>query len=109
MSEQKEVRTNRFTDTELAWIKNTFGTEESLMMLRKIFLPGLDATTPIGMLMDAWTSLPLKEMGEAEAVRLVQARNNMINHTETQLVMLRALASDTTGNVAEKIKKNSSK
>lgn len=83
----------RITDLELQLIKSTFaGNEELLMLLRKIFLPELDASLPLGQNLDLWMTLKIDDMDPEQAIINLKARNTVIQHIEQQLLSLKLLA-----------------
>lgn len=100
----------RFSEQELSIIKNTFKNEEILKLLRKVFLPELDPTLPIGQMIDLWMTIDLKDRTPDENMVNLTARNQLIMHVEQQLMQLKVLANrDDAEKAAEKIIKNSSK
>jgi hypothetical protein len=114
METKKEPgRQMRFTENELAIIRNTFkGNPELLLLMRKVFLPELDPKAPLGQMIDLWMSLPVKEMTAQEAQVNILARNSLIMHVEQQLLQLNVLAempNMTVEELLEKHEKDSSK
>lgn len=101
----------RFTDNELKIIRDTFkGNTELLKLMRKVFLPELDPTAPLGEMIDLWMSVPVKEMMPQEAQINILARNSLIMHIEQQLIQLNILAEmETEKEQAERTKKDSAK
>lgn len=102
----------RFTEDELATIKNTFkGNDNLLKLMRKVFLPEYDVTAPIGQVIDLWLATPIDKLGDEEAIHLIRTRNAMIGHTEFQLQQLKTLANQeekSAEEIKEGLKKNSS-
>ena len=83
----------RISDLELQLIKSTFaGNEELLMLLRKIFLPELDASLPLGQNLDLWMTLKIDDMDPEQAIINLKARHTVIQHIEQQLLSLKLLA-----------------
>lgn len=101
----------RFTESELALIKSTFKDNELLLkLLRKIFLPELDPTAPLGQMIDLWMTVNVKEMSAEQALINIIARNQLISHLDSQLIQLNALANmseETTEERTTRQKKNS--
>ena len=108
METKKEFgRQMRFTENELAIIRNTFkGNTDLLLLLRKVFLPELDPKAPLGQMIDLWMSLPVKEMSAQEAQVNILARNSLIMHIEQQLMQLYALAEQENMTVDELLERN---
>jgi hypothetical protein len=103
----------RITDTELALIKATFADNEPLLLLmRKIFLPELDASTPIGQNIDLWMTVKIDEMTPEEAIINLKARNSLISHLDQQLSVLEILAGqkdETAEETKKRLQTNSAK
>lgn len=90
MSDGKQMR---ITDAELEIIKALFAENEpALKLMRKIFLPELDPTTPIGQNIDLWMTIKVEDMSPEEALINIKARNTLISHVEQQLMQLKTLA-----------------
>lgn len=99
----------RFSKEELALIKSAFkGNTDLLKLMRKVFLPELDPTAPLGQIIDLWMTVPVKEMTAEQAQVNILARNSLIMHLEQQLLQLQALAEMGEMTVAD-VTKNSSK
>lgn len=99
----------RFSKEELALIKSTFkGNTDLLKLMRKVFLPELDPTAPLGQIIDLWMTVPVKEMSPEQAQINILARNSLIMHLEGQLIQLQVLAEMGEMTVGD-ITKNSSK
>lgn len=83
----------RITDEELAVIKGLFAeNEEALKLLRKIFLPEIDYTAPLGQLVDMWMPVEVDEVTPEQAIINIKARKTLIIHVESCLMQLRNLA-----------------
>ncbi len=83
----------RITNDELELIRRTFGGNEPLLkLMRKIFLPELDPTNPIGQNIDLWMTIPVSELSVEEAVINLKARNSLISHLDQQLMTLKVLS-----------------
>lgn len=103
----------RITPMELSIIRNTFkGNEEVLRLMRKVFLPELDAYAPIGQNIDLWMTIKIDDMTPEEAIINLKARNTLISHVDNCLNTLKLLSEtpeETPEETVERIKKNSSK
>lgn len=103
----------RINDDELRLIKNTFAENDDLLkLLRKCFLPEIMPKAPLGQNIDLWMTLDIQKQTAEEAIINLKARNSLIQHVETTLQMLSALAGlkeETVEQTKEKLKKNSSK
>jgi hypothetical protein len=108
-----EERTMRITPEEIDLLKSTFkGNEKLIKLLRKIFLPEVNPEAPLGQNIDLWMTVPIKELSPEEAMVNIIARNNLIQHVETQLLQLKILAdteAKTLEEIRENLKKDSSK
>jgi hypothetical protein len=83
----------RITTEDMQLIKGTFANNEPLLkLLRKIFLPELDPTTPIGQNIDLWMTVSVDNMTAEQALVNLKARNILINHVEQQLMQLKLLS-----------------
>lgn len=83
----------RITDAELSLIKMTFAENDTLLKtLRKIFLPELDPTAPIGQNIDLWMTLKVDDQTPEEVYVNLKARNTVIQHIEMCLQQLEILA-----------------
>lgn len=99
----------RITSTEIQILKSTFkGNEELVRLMRKLFLPELDAYAPIGQIIDLWMTVKIDEMSPEQAVINLKARNQLISHLESVLNTIKVL-SETPEVDDEKSKKNSSR
>jgi hypothetical protein len=103
----------RITDDELEIIKHTFaGNEKLLKLLRKIFLPEINAYAPLGQNIDLWMTLQIEGLSSEQALINLKARNSLIQHIEMQLLALKALAGnkeDSVEQTKERLKKDSAK
>lgn len=93
----------RFSDDELKVIQATFQNNDDLLkLLRKVFLPEIDPTAPIGQVIDLWFTLQIPDQLPAEqAMVLIKARNTLIGHVEFQLQQLSTLANQATKTAEE--------
>lgn len=83
----------RVTDEELSLLKNTFADNEVLLkLMRKMFLPELSADAPIGQTIDLWMTIDVKDQSPEEAKVRIMARNELIQHVESQLMQIKILA-----------------
>ena len=83
----------RFSDSELALIRGVFYENDQLLkLMRKVFLPEIDPTAPLGQLVDLWMTIDLKDKDPEEAMINIKARNQLIMHVEQQLLQLQVLA-----------------
>lgn len=83
----------RISDAELDILKKAFaGNVELLKLLRKVFLPEIDPTAPLGQQVDLWMTVDLKDLTAEQAMVRLWARNMLITHVEQQLMMLNILA-----------------
>ena len=103
----------RFSEEELALIRNTFkGNEKLLRLMRKVFLPEIEADAPLGQLIDLWCTVKVDDMLPEQALINLKARNSLILHLDQMLLALKMLA-ETSGQTPEealeKLKKDSSK
>lgn len=79
----------RITPEEIALIKSTFGNNENLLkLMRKMFLPELDPTAPIGQMIDLWLTIPTKDVSMEQAYNNLVARNMLISHVDQVLMQL---------------------
>ena len=94
MAEQKTGgQQMRFTDEEVALLRNTFkGNTRLLKLLRKVFLPELDPNAPLGQMIDLWLAMNPAELTPDVAYINIKARNQLIGHVEQQLMQLEFLA-----------------
>jgi hypothetical protein len=103
----------RISDDELSLIKNTFADNDQLLkLLRKVFLPEITASAPLGQNIDLWMTLKIDDLPPEQAIINLKARNTVIQHIEMQLQMLSVLAGRKDESVEvtkERLKKNSSK
>ncbi len=103
----------RITKDEIGLIKSAFkGNTALLKILRKIFLPEITADAPLGQNIDLWMTIPVNQMTEQQAIINLVARNQLIQHIESQLLQLRILAETdarTLEEAKEALKKNSAK
>ena len=106
-------REMRITDAELSLIKMTFADNDALLkVLRKVFLPEINATTPIGQQVDLWMTVGIENMSPEDALITIKARNQVIQHVEMRLMELKMLAGikeETVEQTKERLKKDSSK
>ena len=103
----------RFSKDELATFSAAFkGNEKLIKLMRKVFLPELDASAPLGQNMDLYLTLDIKNMPADDAKVLLVARNQLIQHIEQQLMQIKVLANMEDKDVEEKAadaKKDSAK
>jgi hypothetical protein len=103
----------RFKEGEIELIKSVFkDNEELLKTLRKIFLPEITADAPLGQNIDLWMTIPVGQMSEQQAIINLVARNQLIQHIESQLLQLKRLANTdakTLEEAREQLKKDSTK
>lgn len=108
-----ETKQMRITDAELATIKSLFaGNEEGLKIMRKIFLPEIDYSAPLGQVVDMWIPVEIDEVSPEQALVNIKARKTLIVHVESCLMQLRNLAGskdDSVEKTKEKLMKNSNK
>jgi len=106
-------RQMRFSDSELSYMRNTFkNNDELLKLLRKVFLPELDPTAPLGQMVDLWGSIPVKELSPEAAHINILARQTLISHLDQCIMQLQVLANQeetTPEDRKEKARKDSSK
>jgi hypothetical protein len=83
----------RISENEIKLIKSTFKDNEGLLkLLRKIFLPEITSDAPLGQNIDLWMTIPVNQMTEQQALSNLLARNQLIQHVESQLLQLKILA-----------------
>ena len=102
----------RITEKERELLRATFGDNLPLLkLLRKVFLPEIQADAPLGQNIDLWMSVRVEEMDFQQQIINLKARNILIQHIETQLQALNALSQPepTESEINEIAKKNSSK
>lgn len=103
----------RITQEEMLTIKKAFkGNDALVKLLRKIFLPELDPTAPIGQMIDLWMTVPVKDMSPEEAMINLKARNQLIIHVDQQLMTIELIAKQeemTDEEIKAKISANSAK
>jgi len=100
--EQKKGRQMRISEIEIDLIKKTFRDNEKLLkLLRKIFLPELDPDVPLGQNIDLWMTVPIGQTSTENAVINIMARNQLIQHVESQLIQLNILANTDAKSLAE--------
>ncbi len=103
----------RITDAELGLIKATFADNDILLkLLRKIFLPELDTTAPIGQNFDLWMTVKIDDLPPEQALINLKARNTVIQHLEMCLQQLQILAGrkdETAEQTRERLARDSSK
>ncbi len=86
-------REMRITEDEIKIIKSAFkGNEKLVKLLRKIFLPEISPDSPIGQNVDLWMTIPTGQMSQDQIVVNLMARNQLIQHIESQLLQLKILA-----------------
>lgn len=100
----------RITPTEMSILKNTFkGNEELVRLMRKLFLPELEAYPPIGQNIDLWMTIPVDQLTPEQAIINLKARNSLIMHLESVLNQIKVLAELEDEPNPATLKKNSSK
>lgn len=103
----------RITPEEIDLLKSAFkGNTRLLKLLRKIFLPEVGYEAPLGQNIDLWMTIPFQNLSNEEKVINLLARNNLIQHIESQLLQLRILAETdvkTLAEAREAMKKDSNK
>jgi len=83
----------RLTNEELATIKALYSDNpQGLKVLRKIFLPEINPTAPIGQNLDLWMTLKIEDQSPEQVITNIKARNTLINHVESCLNQLSVLA-----------------
>lgn len=79
----------RLTTEELATIRSMFKNNEAgLKLMRKMFLPELDPKAPIGQMIDLYRTIPTKDRDPMAIAIDLQARNMVIDHTDSVLMQL---------------------
>lgn len=103
----------RITKDERDLIKATYRDNQPLLLLlRKIFLPEVDPTAPIGQTIDLWMTVKSEGLSLEEQLINLKARNQLITHVDQQLMTLFLIANaadNTKESVVATAKKNSSK
>lgn len=83
----------RLTNEELTTIKALYADNlPALKVLRKIFLPEVNATAPLGQNFDLWMTMKIEDLTAEEALVNLKARNTLIQHVESCLMQLSLLA-----------------
>lgn len=103
----------RITPDEIKLVKAVFKDNEPLLRLfRKIFLPELDPTAPIGQMIDLWMTVDVKDMTPESALINIKARNMLITHIDQMLMTLSLISKQEDMSLDEakaKVKADSSK
>jgi len=103
----------RITTEEIDLLKSVFrGNTKLLKLMRKVFLPEITYEAPLGQNIDLWMTIPIQNLTNEEKVSNLIARNNLIQHIESQLLQLRILAETdvkTLEEAREAMKKDSNK
>lgn len=103
----------RITDDELSVIKGLFAdNEDALKVMRKIFLPEIDYSAPLGQIVDVWLPVEIDDVTPEQAIINIKARKTLITHIETCLLQLRNLAGskvDSVEQTKKKLMQNSNK
>jgi hypothetical protein len=102
----------RISPQEMSLLKNTFkGNEELVRLMRKLFLPELDAYTPVGQNIDLWMTVKLDDLTPEQAIINLKARNSLIQHLDQVLSTIKILSEtdDSPEKAVERLKKNSNK
>lgn len=102
----------RITKDERDLIKAVFkGNDRLFAIVRKIFLPEIDPTAPVGQIIDLWMTVKNEGSIEDRLINL-EARNKVIMHVEQSLMQLKLISEleeQTPEQVVAKVKANSSK
>lgn len=103
----------RYTDSELSIIKATFkGNDDLLRLMRKVFLPEIDPSAPLGQMIDLWMTVKIDDMLPEQAIINIKARNQLIQHVDQMLLSLKMLAEtyqETPEEAVTRLKDNSNK
>lgn len=103
----------RITEQERELIQRTFKDNEPLLLLlRKMFLPEIDPTAPLGQIVDLWMTVNVKDMTPEQAYVNLLARNALITHVDQQLMSLYLISkavTPTSEEVIAKVKADSAK
>lgn len=92
----------RITDEELQTIKSMFADNlPGLKLLRKMFLPEVNATAPLGQNFDLWMTMKVEDQTPEQIISNIKARNTLIQHVESVLMQLNSLAGQKTETVEE--------
>lgn len=79
----------RITPEEQQLIRAVFKDNENLLrLMRKMFLPELDPTAPLGQMIDLWMTVKIAEMTPEMAYVNLLARNTLISHLDQTLMQL---------------------
>jgi hypothetical protein len=90
----------RITDEELVTIKAMFADNlPGLKILRKIFLPEINANAPLGQNLDLWMTMKVEDQSPEAIITNLKARNTLISHVEQCLMQLNVLAGQKTETV----------
>ncbi len=90
----------RITDDELATIKSMFADNlPGLKILRKLFLPEINANAPLGQNLDLWMTMKVEDQSPEAIITNLKARNTLISHVEQCLMQLNVLAGQKTETV----------
>lgn len=103
----------RISDDELALIKALFADNPgALKLLRKVFLPEITFTAPLGQQVDLWMTLKIEDLSPEQALINLKARNTVIQHVEGCLMQLNSLAGmkeESVEDTKKRLAKNSTK
>lgn len=103
----------RITDEELSLIKSLFSDNlPALKLLRKMFLPEVNPTAPLGQNFDLWMTLKIEDQTDDQIITNIKARNTLIHHVESVLMQLNSLAgmkSETVEETKARLASNSTK
>ena len=92
----------RITDEELQTIKSMFADNlPGLKLLRKMFLPEVNATAPLGQNFDLWMTMKVEDQTPEQIISNIKARNTLIQHIESVLMQLNSLAGQKAETVEE--------
>lgn len=86
----------RFTAEDMQLMRLTFKDNEPLLkLLRKIFLPVHDETTPIGQINGIWAEANFEEMNGDQAKVFIVAYQQLVKKVEFYIAQIKTLANET--------------
>lgn len=103
----------RITPDEIGIIKSVFqGNEILTKLMRKMFLPEIDPSAPIGQMVDLYRTIPTKDRTPEQIAIDLTVRNMVIDHVDQvlmQLSLISQMEEVTPEQTIAKLKQDSSK
>ena len=79
------------SEDEKTEIKRTFSGEQLRKLMRKQFLPEIQADLPIGQCVDLWMTIDLKDKDISQIRQIVEARKELIDMIKVSLELLESV------------------